>query len=253
VNLPHSAAIALILQTGIAAPVLLAQDPAPTPPRDSVARDSVFRGPPDNYGILVALAAFTGMALVAPPSLLLIPVPPSSTGTELAFWGNHVSASVSGGAAFDQYEHTAWAHSVNVELLRHGVYAAARLENVYLPTHYQYRTARVGYLVHPRLSVAGGATIGYRSVPADRAQEGIEIAFPFFMGSRAGSMRLEPAYVISPSGGVTWSYRYQAEVAIGSGPFFAGFDYDAKTLPLRRGSHISSQGMALQLGVRKRS
>jgi hypothetical protein len=236
----------------VAAPALLAQNPSPRPPGDSVNPDSVIRGP--NHGpMFAAMAMFTAAAHVAPPSLLLIPVPPNSTGTELAFWGNHLSASVSGGPAFDQYEHTAWAHSANVELLQHGVYAAARLENIYLPTHYQYRTVRVGYLVHPTLSVAGGATIGFRSVPADRTQEGIEIAFPFFMGSRAGSMRLEPAYVISPSGGVTWSYRYQAEVAIGSGPFFAGFDYDAKTLPLRWGSHISSQGMALQLGVRQRN
>jgi hypothetical protein len=71
-----------------------------------------------------------------------------------------------------------------------------------------------------------------------------------FIEGPKGLMRYEPAYVISPSR-VSWSYRFHGEVAIGSGPFFAGFDYDAKTLPLRWGTHISSQGMALQLGVRR--
>jgi hypothetical protein len=197
------------------------------------------------------MVVYTGAMLVAPSSILLSDALTNPAETELAFWQDHVSASVSGGPAFDQYDHTAWAHSANVEVLRHGVYAAARVENINLPTHYQYRTVRAGYLVHPKPALAGGVTLGFRSVPADRTQEGIEIAFPLFIGAPNGSMLLEPAYVISPSR-VSWSYRYQGEVAIGSGPFFAGFDYEAKTLPLRWGSHITSQGMALLIGVKQR-
>jgi hypothetical protein len=131
----YSAAIALVLQTGIAAPTLLAQDPAPTPPRDSVARDSAFHGPLHHPLFLPLLVAYTGVMLIAPSSILLSDALSSPPGTELELWSDHLSASVSGGPAFDQFEHTAWAHSASVELLRHGVYAAARVENIYLPIH----------------------------------------------------------------------------------------------------------------------
>src|SRR4051794_40538327 len=109
----YSAAIALLLQTGIAAPALLAQNPPPPPPKGSIARDSVFHGPPDNYGILGAVAVL----FVPPPSLLFIDAPPNPAETELAFWRDHLSASVSGGPAFDQFDHTVWAHSADIELL----------------------------------------------------------------------------------------------------------------------------------------
>src|SRR4051812_42507373 len=147
--------LVLTLQTGLATPALRAQQPAPRPQRDSAAKDSVRLLPPDNYALLPVLAVFAGAMLVVPPSILLPVVPTNLAPGELGFWRDHVSVAVSGGSAFGEDARARWAHSESVELLRHGVLAEAGVENLSLPVYAQYRSARLGYLVHPKPTLAG--------------------------------------------------------------------------------------------------
>lgn len=106
-----------------------------------------------------------------------------------------------------------------------------------------------GYLFRPKRGAAGGATIGYRRASRYPAQRGVMISFPLIVDGYDGTMRLEPTYVLSPSG-VNWNYRLLMEAAIGESPFSWGLDFEAKSLPLERRSKLFTSALALMIGVR---
>jgi hypothetical protein len=167
----------------------------------------------------------------------------------LGFWERRVAAHVSSGSGVARSDSNSFAYSAGVEILFRGIYAELRTEHFELPHRIEYRTARLGYLIHPLPEVAGGVTLGYRDARGIRGHRGMEVAFPYIMGSRTWWLRYEAAYVFS-SEMVSWSYRMQAEFLVRGGPWYLGFNVEAKSLPLRVGSKVTSVPISVIAGIR---
>ena len=227
---------ALLFLAGGLAPHALGQAPVPN--------DSgriVRRGQPFVEALLLMPVAPAGLVLLVDTANLEFP--------PLGFWAKRVAAYVTGGPAFADSAGETWAYSAGVEILARGFYAEARNEHFRLPHHIEYRTVRVGYLVHPVPETAGGVTIGYRDARGAQGHEGVEIGFPLITGSRSFWMRYEASYVISKTM-QSWNYRMQAEYVFRGGPLYIGANVEAKTLPLRTGSKVSSIPLVVLVGVR---
>lgn len=193
--------------------------------------------------------------------MLLMPIAPGAAafllkrepGPQLAplgYWDKRVSAHVAGGPAFADTSGETSAYSAGVEVLVRGWYAEVRNEHFRLPEHIEYRSARLGYLIHPVPEVAGGVTVGYREARGVRGHSGAELAFPFVAGSRTWWLRYEAAYVMGKEM-VSWSYRMQAEFLFRGGPLYWGLNVEAKSLPLSIGSKVMAVPVALLVGVRR--
>jgi hypothetical protein len=187
---------------------------------------------------------------VAPGALaFLLRKEPGPEFPPLGYWTGRVAAHIAGGPAFADSAGETWAYSAGVEALIRGIYAEVRNEHFRLPQHIEYRTARLGYLIHPLPEIAGGVTLGYRDARGVSGHRGMEIGFPFITGSRNFWLRYDAAYVMSRKM-VSWSYRMQAEYVVRGGPLYIGLNVEAKTLPLRIGSKVSSVPVAVVVGVR---
>jgi hypothetical protein len=214
---------------------------APEPAR----ADSLVRRPPDSWGLALVMGAF----FAAPPSLLLLPEVRCLEPGRLGFWRNGVSASVGAGGVFRHGPDKA-AHSVNFELFLEGVYGEVRLERQYHDDQVQLRTGRVGYLVHPVSSLAGGVTLGYRNAegaPAEWAQSGVEIGFPLFIACRSSGrcwISWETSYLLSGEHPVVIP-RVRGSFPVARTPLFIGFDAEARGL-----SEGDPAVVTLRLGLR---
>jgi hypothetical protein len=203
-------------------------------PKDSTHRDSVYRGP--IHHPLMYLIVPAGIAAVA--VLVLAPVPfaiwAGKRGpTQMAFLDDHFATHVAVGGRF--YGGQTWANSLHIEVLRKPLYGELAAEEFWRPRHVRYLTARAGYLWYPRRRSAGGVTVGYVHADADAKRRGPELGLPLFVGDSTGTIRLQPTYVISPSGAL-WSYRLQLEFYFPRKPYFAGATLVGKSLPLTSNS-----------------
>jgi hypothetical protein len=197
-------------------------------------------------GMMLAMAAFTVVSAVA-PSVMATRATPDTTRKLRSTTRDHVSAYVAVGASWIEGQTSAY--SASIELLENGWYAEMRVETFHLPQHFQYQSVSGGYLFRPKRGVAGGATIGYRRASRDRTQRGVMIGFPLIVDGYDGTARIEPTYVVSPSG-VNWNYRLLVELAIGDSPFSWGLSMEAKALPLERRSKLFTSALALLVGAR---
>ena len=196
---------------------------------DTVPADTPRAVGRHHHGLLLVMIAF----VAAPPGLFLFPEIRCNKATStLGFWDNSASVSVAAGGAFTSSRGRT-AYAANLELLARGVYSELRLEE-YDPGEVRLRSARVGYLVHPAPSMAGGVTVGYRDAreaPDEWAPAGVEIAFPFMAalcrGDRNCWVRWEPTYVITRER-IAFAPRLGAELPIGGTPFAAGLHLEAK-------------------------
>ncbi len=186
---------------------------------------------------------------VAPAGLILLMDTTNREFPPLGFWAGRLAAHVTGGPAFADSAGETWAYSAGVEILARGFYAEARNEHFRLPQHIEYRTVRLGYLLHRVPEAAGGVTIGYRDARGAHGHGGVEIGFPLITGSRNFWLRYDASYVISKET-PSWNYRMQAEYVVRGGPVYIGANVEAKTLPLRNGSKVSSVPLAVVVGVR---
>lgn len=188
---------------------------------------------------------------IAPAAVvLLIDKPaPEYAFPPLGFWSRPLAATIMGGVALAYSDDETWAYSASVEMLIRGIYVEARNEHFRLPEHYEYRTIRAGYFLHPVPEAAGGITIGYRDARGIAGHSGLEVGFPFITGAEHWWLRYEAAYVMSRT--PSWNYRFHAEKLLGDGPFYVGLNVEGKTLPLREGSKVASIPIVLSVGVRQ--
>lgn len=239
----YALALAVVLPLASATsplcPSLRAQQPGDSLPRDT----ECWQGPHSPILLVAAVLA------VAPPLLLPVAECLSAGPVPLGFRETHVAASVTGGPAFAYSPGPTWAHSENIESFEDGIYVELRIENLYLPEVIRYKTVRAGYLVSPVPGLASGVTLGYRFGHGLGAREGAEIGLPWITRMYQGWIRFEPTYVFGRHG-ADWSYRLQGEYPIRSGPVFAGFNIEAKALPLRHGGRVGSVSPVVLLGVR---
>lgn len=214
--------------------------PRASVPRASV-RDTLCHRPPD--------APFQ-LLVIAPSALLSLPTCGTSPDTvPLGFWRNHVAAYVGGGVTMGDSVGGDML-SANLELLAHGLFAELRWERLEELRHYQYRTAKVGWLTHPQGSLAGGVTVGYRATrDLERHDEGVELGFPLITGRRRWWLRFDVDYVVSTHQ-TSWNYRMQWERLLGAGPFLVGIDAEAKTLPIRNHGTLSAVPLTVIVGIR---
>lgn len=206
----------------LATPCALAGAQAQPAPKDTVQRDSVLRGPPDNWGLLPVMVALAGTAIVAPPALLFLPDLGNADTSALFLAGNHVFVYGSAGGGGDVDNRNYWAMQHGVELFMGGVYGEARVEQFGLhERNVRLRAFRVGYLARVRGVALGGVTVGYRVPGGEGELRGVEIGLPLIMGSGRGDTRLEPIYLISNQG-VSWNYRLQMELRLPNTPLTIG-------------------------------
>lgn len=218
-------------------------------PRDSVARDTMPRRLHDPL-MLPLFAAAAGMLAVAPP-LLFAFTPADTIPSDAApmFAEDHVYLFAGPGVGGDAQDHNLWALTGAVELYRRGFYGEARVERFGLHERaLALRTVRGGYFVRARRNALWGITVGARLAGDSGAVHGAELALPVVIGARSGNMRMEPLYVVS-SQGVSWNYRFQAELALGESPVVLGFRFTAHTFD-PHGSP-SNETMTLLVGVRR--
>jgi hypothetical protein len=187
---------------------------------------------------------------VAPGGMILLMDTSNLEFPPLGFWDGRIAAHVTGGPAFADSAGATWAYSAGVEILARGFYVEARNEHFRLPQHIEYRTVRLGYLLHPVPEAAGGITVGYRDARGVDDHEGIEVGFPFVTGGRKFWLRYEAGYVISKEM-QSWNYRLQGEYVVRGGPLYIGATVEAKTLPLRTGSKVSAVPVVVVVGVRR--
>ncbi|HEU0014478.1 MAG TPA: hypothetical protein VFQ45_12385, partial [Longimicrobium sp.] len=161
----------------LAAASLRAQKPE-TPrgcPAEEWPRDSVVS--PNHGGLALFMATF----LFVPSATLLHPAGRCTDDVApLEFMRMHASLAA-GGGGYANNRRGGWAGSVRAEAIVGRVYGEFRFERYNLGGSVRLRGGRVGYLLHPVPSLAGGVTVGYREASIDEdALEGLEIAFPFF-------------------------------------------------------------------------
>ena len=226
-------------------------------PKDSVQRDSVaidsiradsIPRVTDNYALPAA-----AIAIVAAPSLLLGILPKDSirSAPALGYWNDRVSVYATEGLASGRRGPilgASWTGSGSVELFRRGLLVEGRVERFKLLQHVDYLTARAGRLWHPAPPLAGGITLGYRSVPHLRKHEGIEVGFPFIVGRRNAWLRFETSYVMSNRQS-SWNYRAQGERRLGRTPFLVGCNAELKSWEIRRYSEASHGSFGIVLGI----
>jgi hypothetical protein len=199
-----------------------------------------------------ALQAALYAVVFAPSGLLKIAEQDTAQhGGPLGYWNDHVSFYVTGGLASGHdgpILGASWTGSGNLEVLWRSTFAEARMEQFRLLDHVEYRTVRVGRLFHPDARMAGGVTLGYRSVRNLRAHEGVEIGFPFIYGGRNTWTRFEAAYVLSEKQS-SWNYRLQWERRVGRGPFIVGCNVELKSWEIRNHGQLSHGMFAIVLGT----
>jgi hypothetical protein len=193
------------------------------------------------------MAGVMAVALTAPPSLFFVKDTTHRHAPHLGFANDHISLALVGGGSWAT-PGLGWVHSEELEALKGHVYGDLKIDNFEFSDlgSGRYQTVRAGYLVHPWASVLGGATLGYRRSGGDNLQNAVEVGLPLFAGSQNAWVRLEPIYLFS-SAGVTWNYRFQCEIPISRTPFFAGFNWEARTV--RQGG-VYFGTMALVFGIR---
>lgn len=219
--------------------------------RDSVRRDSgrvdSVRVHQNMHGMQAALYAIA----FAPSGLLpLIGSDSLQHSDTLGYWRDHLSLYATEGLASGRRGPVlgaSWTGSGSVELLLHGAFIEARLEQYKLLTHVNYRTIRVGRLWHPTPPIAGGITVGYRSARNLRAQEGMEVGFPFVAGRDNALLRFESLYVMSRQW--TWNYRLQGERRLGRSPFTVGCNAEFKSWAIRNHGELSHGTFGIVLGM----
>lgn len=196
-------------------------------------------------------AALYALAFVPSGLLPLVADDSSQHSDTLGFWRDHLSFYATEGLASGRRGPilgASWTGSGSVELLIHGAFIEARLEQYRLLTDVDYRTVRVGRLWHPAPPIAGGVTAGYRSVRKLRAHEGVEVGFPFIVGREDALLRFESAYVIL-NRQWTWNYRLQGERRLGRSPFTAGFNTEFKSWAIRNHGELSHGSFGIVFGT----
>jgi hypothetical protein len=223
---------------------LVAQADPGTP--DSTKRHDSSR-PANNEGALaLAMAGAFTLFAVAPAAVLLFP---SDQGPpEHPLPSRILIASLAGGGTGHDAPST-WTGAQWVELRQDHLYLSAEHLTVGGSDPVGFETVQGGYRArpsaHPHLE--GGVTLGYRHAEGRAVQDAAVVSFPLIVGSSRAAMRLEPAYVFSPSG-VHWSYRLSGEFYSLPRPLFAGIRFEAR--PMRQGGEYFGT-MALLLGVRR--
>jgi hypothetical protein len=188
---------------------------------------------------------FTALA-VAPPALFLVPglLTPDTT---RALPNHYVAAYFMGGGIGGEDAPDSWTHSENFDALRGHLYASLSVEHFYRRERLQYQTVRAGYLFRPNRGVTGGVTVGYRCASGTGGEDAVLIGLPITGGGQVASLRFEPIYAMSRAG-VSWTYRFEAEVYLLPKPLFAGLLAEAK--PLRQGGPYQGT-IGLLFGVRR--
>jgi hypothetical protein len=210
--------------TALLAAPLKAQDAAAP---DSTTQDSLSQAGPHNWRMLPAFAGLSLAFVVAPPALFLIPglLTPDSTRTLPT---HHVAAYLAGGGIGDGAPNS-WTHSENIEVIQGHLFASASLEHLYTQQRLRFGTIRAGYLFRPNPGLAGGFTLGYRSVAGSRGEDAVLIGFPLAAGGEKVAVRVEPIYAVSRAG-VSWTFKVQGDFHILPKPLFTGMLVEAKPL-----------------------
>ena len=100
--------------------------------------------------------------------------------------------------------------AAGLEVLTHGVTVDARWEHVWIPEHLELRTARAGWLAHPRPGLMGGVVVGYRDARGPALLRGVDFGFPFVVAVAGGGwLRAEPSYIVGARRRVVMSYRVE--------------------------------------------
>jgi hypothetical protein len=232
----------LMVSVGLSQP-LVAQEGQTA--ADTTVADSTQPGVRHPPLLLPALVGVAAVMATAPPALLLIPglVRPDST-RWLA--DRYLALYLTGGGIGDGAP-SSWTNAEHVDLRRGHLLASASIEHFNVGDRLRYSTLRAGYLFQPMRGMAGGLTLGYRSVSGTDGQDAVILSFPYLTGWRKIAVRFEPTYVMSGAG-VSWTFRFQSELYELAGPMFAGFVIDAK--PLRQdGPYLGT--LALLIGIRR--
>jgi hypothetical protein len=212
---------------------------------DSTAEDSLPQRGPHDWRMVPVLAGAVVVFAAAPPALFLVPglLTPDST---RALPTQYMAAYLTGGRIGHDAP-SSWTHSENLEIIRGHLFGAVSLEHFSTQERLQFRSIRAGYLFRPNRGVAGGVTLGYRSVTGTRGQDAVLIGLPMSAGSEWAAMRLEPIYAVSGAG-VSWTFRWQVDCYFLPRPMLAGLLVEAK--PLWQGGPYQG-AIALILGVRR--
>lgn len=223
--------IAPMVAAALAGPAA-AQEPAKPDGCDEVRSDSVAREMSRKYGPHGPLMAFFGAFFLAPSGLLLMPVCFDDE-RQLGFWRDHVSGYAGGGIMASDW-HGAVAQSAGLEVLALGAYAEVRLDRYHRDDRVEMWDARVGYLLHPHRSVAGGVTVGWREapdVPDGWSGGGVLIGFPILLAAcgerRPCWVQWEPTYLISGKG-LGFTPHFRLEVPVPRTPLLGRLDVEAK-------------------------
>ena len=251
------ALLVALLATPPCRAALAQQPPAPrdSVPGDTVPSDSTISRRPIHSPMMYLILPIGGALAVAATAIAAIAPAPAARWygapgpTEMALLRDHGAAYASVGGIFQRGQ--TWARSVDVEVVRGGVHGELQAEDFWRPRHVRYLTARGGYLWHPRRRSAGGVTLGYVYADGDPRQRGPELGLPLYIGDSAGTMRLEPTYVLSPAG-LRWSYRMQVELYVPGRPYFAGASLVGKELSLASGTdcNFAASAVTLLVGTR---
>ena len=242
------ACIVPILAAALAGPAR-AQEPARPDRCDAVRGDSVAREPSRRYEPHGSLLAFMATFYLAPSALLLTPTCFDDE-QALGFWRDHVSVNATGGVMASDW-HVAAMQSVGLEVLALGAYAEIRGDRYHRSDRVDVWEGRVGYLIHPYRSVAGGVTVGWREVP-DRPDGwsggGVLVGFPIMIAAcgehRPCWVQWEPTYMISDHG-LGFTPRFRLAVPIPRTPLLGRLDLEAKGM--RKADPVS---VSLGFGLR---
>lgn len=214
---------------------LVGQQPAV---RDSAAHDTthVVNG---EGGLFLALAAFTVVAVAAPPLLLMSPNPDTTISLPSRSLHAYVAAGGTGASSPNSFTLVERA-----DLVARHAYGA--LESEYFDREQlHFYSARAGYLFRPCGALAGGLTVGYRYATGGGAEDAALVGLPLVFGSERAAMWLEPTYAISHHG-VSWGYRFEGDLNVLPRPFFLGLRAEAQ--PLHHGADYVGT-LALLVGV----
>ena len=124
-----------------------------------------------------------------------------------------------------------WTHAMGVESFRGSLHGELTAEDLWRPRHIQYVSVRGSYLWHSRQHVAGGVSIGYMHADVEPTQRGIELGLPLLLAdAERRDVRLEPTYVLGPSG-VVFNYRLEVHAPVARSRFVVGASVLAKGNP----------------------
>lgn len=221
----RQAAVCWLLAVGCPAlhAPLAAQQAAGT--ADSASRKG---HPVDDYLLLPVMAAVVAVGAVAPPALLLLRHPADTAQHRDSLPSTWLTAYATAGGMGENSPHTL-TYSANAELLTGHLYAAMRVEHLWVAGSVGCRTARVGYLVRSHALLAGGLTVGYQETVGPGARGSLELGLPLVAGNRHVVVILSPTYNVS-STGVAWNYRFAMEVRELPRPLTAGLVIEVRHL-----------------------